>query len=197
MTPPPLTTERAAQRREQLLEAALEVFGDRDYDDVSVDEIAEAAGVSHGLVFQYFGTKKDLYVAAVEPLIERFRARIAPDPDLPPPERLRESIRAYAEAISEHPEGYRFLMTRGVGFREVREQLERARGSAVGRIAPQMGLDPASPEVRIGIRAWIGYMDSAMLSWLESGGPDVEVLVEMVAAALRGTAEAIAASQRP
>ena len=170
------------------------MFGDKDYDDVSVDEVAEAAGVSHGLVFQYFGTKKDLYVATMEPLIEEFRARIAPDPELPPRERLRTSIRAYAELISEHPEGYRFLMTRGIGFKEVREKLEEARRVAVGRIAPQMRLDPERPEVRVGIRAWIGYMDTAMLAWLETGGPDVDVLVEMIAEALQGTGEAIAAA---
>jgi AcrR family transcriptional regulator len=190
----PLTTERASERRRQLLETALEVFGDSDYDDVSVDAVAEAAGVSHGLVFQYFGTKKDLYIATVEPLIEQFRARIAPDLGLPPAERLRQSLRAYAEVISAHPEAYRFLMTRGVGFKEVREKLDAAREVAVGRIAPQMGLDPERPEVRIGILAWISYLDGAMLAWLGTGEPEVEVLVELIAAALRGTAQAIAAA---
>ena len=108
------------------------MFGEQDFDDVSVDEVADAAGVSHGLIFQYFGTKKDLYIAAVAPLIEGFRARIQPDPELPPPERLRQSIRAYAQVISEHPEGYRFLMTRGIGFAEVRKSLERAKRSRSG-----------------------------------------------------------------
>lgn len=191
----PLTTERAAERRQQLLRAALEVFAEHDYDDVSVDQVAELAGVSHGLVFQYFGTKKDLYVATVEPLIEEFRGRIAPDPSLPPPERLRRSLRAYAEEISTHPQGYRFLMTRGVGFEGVREKLQEARGAAVGRIAPQMGLDPERPEVRVGLLSWIAFLDSAMLDWLETGEPDVDALVEVIAGALRGTAEVIAKAQ--
>jgi AcrR family transcriptional regulator len=190
----PLTTERATERRQQLLQAALEIFAENDYDDVSVDEIAESAGVSHGLIFQYFGTKKELYVATVEPLIEEFRARIAPDRSLPPPERLRTSLRAYAETISAHPRGYRFLMTSGIGFKEVREKVDAARLSAVGRIAPQMGLDPARPEVRAGIVGWIAYLDAAMLAWLDTGEPEVDVLVELIASALRGTGEAIAAA---
>ena len=190
----PLTTERASERRQQLLRAALDVFGDNDYDDVSVDDVAEHAGVSHGLIFQYFGTKKDLYIATVEPLIEEFRARVAPDPDLPPPDRLRKSMRAYAETIRAHPEGYKFLMTRGIGFQEVRQKLEAARASAVGRIAPQMGLDPKDPAVRAGILGWISYTDAAMLAWLDSGEPDVDVLVELIASALGATGEAIAAS---
>lgn len=189
----PLTTERAGERRRQLLDAALEVFAKKDYDDVSVDEVAEVAGVSHGLIFQYFGTKKDLYVAAVEPLIEEFRARVAPDAELPPPERLRQSMRAYAETVAAHPDGYRFLMTRGIGFQDVRQKVEEARLSAVGRIAPQMGLDPSDPAVRAGILGWIAYTNAAMLDWLEQGEPDVEVLVELIAAALRGTGEALAA----
>ena len=113
-----MTSERAGERRLELISAALEVFGDRDYDEVSVDEVAEAAGVSHGLVFRYFGSKKGLYVACLTPLIDAFRARIEPDPELPPIERLREGLRNFADAISEHPAGYRNLMTRGVSFTE-------------------------------------------------------------------------------
>ena len=189
----PLTSERATERRQQLLQAALEVFAENDYDDVSVDEVAELAGVSHGLIFQYFGTKKDLYIAAVEPLIEQFRARVAADLELPPPERLRKSMRAYAETIAAHPKGYRFLVTRGVGFREVRAKVDAARLAAVGRIAPQMGFDPEDPRVRAGILAWLAYVDAAMLAWLDSGEPEVDVLVELIAGALRGTGEALAA----
>jgi AcrR family transcriptional regulator len=187
----PLTSERATERRRQLLEAAVEMFGERDYEDVAVDDVAAAAGVSHGLVFQYFGTKRDLYVAGLEPLIEEFRARIAPDPALPPTERLRSAMHSYADFVSEHPKGYRSLMTRGVGFSEIREGLEKTRWEAVARIATQMGLDPEHAEVRVGLRAWIGYMDTAMLAWLDTGGPDKDTLVEMIVAAMAATAQSI------
>ena len=172
--------------------AALEVFGDRDYDEVSVDEVAEAAGVSHGLVFQYFGSKKGLYVACLEPLIEGFRSRVEPDPDLPPVERLREGLRNFADAISEHPAGYRNLMTRAAAFSEVRETLERARWWRITQIAEGMGVDPERPEVRVGLRAWTSYFEAAMLTWLEQGEPDRDALVEMLLRVLDATAEGIA-----
>jgi AcrR family transcriptional regulator len=178
-----------------LLAAALEVFGDRDYDDVSVDEVAEAAGVSHGLVFQYFGSKKGLYVACLEPLIEGFRERVEPDPDLSPVERLRAGLRNFADAIGEHPAGYRSLMTRATGFSEVREALERARWWRVNRLAEGMGLDPEDPAVRVGLRAWTSYVEAAMLTWLEEGSPSRDELVEMLVRALGATAEGIAATQ--
>lgn len=171
------------------------MFGDRDYDEVSVDEVAEAAGVSHGLVFQYFGSKKGLYVACLEPLIEGFRSRVEPDPELPPVERLREGLRNFADAISEHPAGYRSLMTRATGFSEVRDALEHARWWRVTRLAEAMGLDSEVPAVRVGLRAWTSYVEAAMLIWLEEGAPDRDALVEMLVRALGATAEGIAAAE--
>jgi AcrR family transcriptional regulator len=153
--------------------------------------VAAAAGVSHGLVFQYFGTKRDLYVAAMAPVIEQFRWRIAPDLELPPRERLASSIRTWAQLMSEHPRGYRSLMTRGIGFKEIREELERMHAGAVERISAQMGVDPQRPEVQVGLRAWIAFMETSMLAWLETGGPDLEVLIEIISAAFFSTAQAI------
>jgi AcrR family transcriptional regulator len=195
MSSRPLTSERAGERRLELIAAALEVFGDRDYDQVSVDEVAKAAGVSHGLVFQYFGSKKALYIACLEPLIETFRARIEPDPDLPPLERVREGLRNFADAISEHPAGYRNLMTRGISFSEVRQALDRARWWRVGVFAEGMGLDPEEPAVRVGLRAWTSYVEAAMLTWLELREPDRDDLVEMLIRALGATAEGIEAAK--
>lgn len=193
MTKRPLSSTRAGERREQLLEAAREVFGDRDYDEVSVDAVAERAGVSHGLVFQYFGRKRDLYVAAMLPLIERFRWRIAPDLELPPRERLESTIRAWAELMSERPRGYRSLMTKAIGFQEIRDQLERMHASAVERIAAQLGVDPALPEVQVGLRGWIAFMEASMLAWLETGGPELDRLVEIISEAFFATARALVA----
>lgn len=85
-------------------------------------------------------------------------------------------------------------MTRAIGFSEVREALEKARWVGVGRIATGMGLDPERPAVRVGIRAWISYMETAMLTWLDQGEPDLEALVEMLVRALGATAEGIAAA---
>jgi AcrR family transcriptional regulator len=171
------------------------VFGDRDYEEVSVDEVAEAAGVSHGLVFQYFGSKRGLYVACLEPLIEGFRSRVEPDPGLPPVERLRAGLGNFADAISEHPAGYRNLMTRATAFSEVREALERARWWRVARLAEAMNLDPESPAVRVGLRGWTSYVEAAMLTWLEEAAPDRDALVEILVRALGATVEGIAAAE--
>jgi AcrR family transcriptional regulator len=157
--------------------------------------VAEAAGVSHGLIFQYFGSKRGLYVACLQPLIETFRARIEPDPALPPVERLREGLRKFADAISEHPAGFRNLMTRATSFSEVREALDRARSWRVEMLAEGMDLDPEVPAVRVGLRAWTSYVEAAMLTWLELGEPERDDLVEMLVRALGATAESIEATR--
>lgn len=46
--------------RQRMLEAAVELFADRPFDDVQVGKIAERAGVAHGLMFHHFGTKRGL-----------------------------------------------------------------------------------------------------------------------------------------
>ena len=50
------------QRREQILAAAHTLFAERPYDEVSVEDIASAAGVTRGLVHHYFGGRKDVFI---------------------------------------------------------------------------------------------------------------------------------------
>ena len=54
------------QRREQILDAANALFAERAYDEVSIEDIARAAGVTRGLVHHYFGGRKEVYIALVE-----------------------------------------------------------------------------------------------------------------------------------
>src|SRR3954449_3262351 len=68
-----------AQRREQILDAANALLAERAYDEVSIEDIASAAGVARGLVHHYFGGRNDVYIA----LLERLGARREHHP--PPP----------------------------------------------------------------------------------------------------------------
>ncbi|MEY3014468.1 MAG: hypothetical protein RIT45_3203, partial [Pseudomonadota bacterium] len=53
-------------RRAQLLELGLQVFADTPFDAVSVEDVAQRAGISKGLLFHYFGSKRGYYVATVQ-----------------------------------------------------------------------------------------------------------------------------------
>lgn len=52
-------------RRSQILDAAAELYRERRYDDVSLEELAGAAGVARGLLHHYFGSKRELFLAVM------------------------------------------------------------------------------------------------------------------------------------
>jgi AcrR family transcriptional regulator len=54
------------ERREQILKAAIAAFRASDYSTVSLDAVAESSGVTRGLLHHYFGSKRSLYLAALE-----------------------------------------------------------------------------------------------------------------------------------
>jgi AcrR family transcriptional regulator len=94
-------------RRGELLALGAEVFGQRPYDEVRIDEIAERAGVSRALMYHYFPDKRAFFAAVVRAEGERlFEATNAPpDPDQSLFDQLRSGVMAYLRYDEEHPHG--------------------------------------------------------------------------------------------
>ncbi|MGK2938921.1 MAG: TetR/AcrR family transcriptional regulator [Solirubrobacteraceae bacterium] len=183
----PLTTERAVKRRAELLDAAEPLFLDKDYDDVSIDDIAAVAGVSHGLIFQYFGSKKGLYLAGLQRIVEQFRERIEPPPGATGQAALIGSLTKYLDWAAEHPTGYRSLMAGGGGFAEARAMVDDARETGIARIADALGRPlEDDPGLRVALRGWTGFNERAILTWLDDPSlvPRDDVIGSMVAALL-------------
>ena len=67
-TPTKFSRLDPGQRRDQILDAANVLFAERAYDEVSVEDIASAAGVTRGLVHHYFGGRKEVYLGLLERL---------------------------------------------------------------------------------------------------------------------------------
>ena len=84
----PRTRLEPEARRAQLVELGLRMLDSRPLDQVTTDAVAAAAGISRALVFHYFPTKRDFHVAVAEAAGEELLARTAPDPALPPSERI-------------------------------------------------------------------------------------------------------------
>ena len=89
MTGLPLEEKRprlpAAERRAAIVDAALQVFGERSYGRATTAEIARAAGVSEPILYRHFTSKRDLYIACLEAMSERLKetaeAIVAAEPD--------------------------------------------------------------------------------------------------------------------
>src|SRR3954469_18976227 len=90
-------------RREQLVAAGTALLQHRPHTEVSIEEIAEAAGVSKGLLYHYFPTKNDFVVAALQRGQAGPAARLAPDDSLPPIKRLDASLDAFLDYVEENP----------------------------------------------------------------------------------------------
>ena len=93
-------------RREQILDATELVLADRDAGDVTFEQIGEAAGVSRGLVYNYFGDKAGLLAAVYVRNLDRLVAALDVPfraPDLPPDRRLRAVIEVYLRFATDNP----------------------------------------------------------------------------------------------
>src|ERR687897_2920031 len=66
MSTPKFSRLDPAKRRERILDAANALFAERGYEEVSIEDVAKAAGVTRGLVHHYFGGRKDVYLALLE-----------------------------------------------------------------------------------------------------------------------------------
>ncbi|MEU6009119.1 TetR/AcrR family transcriptional regulator [Streptomyces sp. NPDC047453] len=100
-----------AVREQQMLDAAVQIFGRRGYTAASMDEIAELAGVSKPLVYLYLNSKEDLFTACIRreaaALTEAVRAGVRPG--LPADRQLWEGLRAFFTHTARHPEGWAML----------------------------------------------------------------------------------------
>ncbi|MGV0741516.1 TetR/AcrR family transcriptional regulator [Mycolicibacterium sp. XJ870] len=96
-----------ADRRNELLALGAEVFGQRPYDEVRIDEIAERAGVSRALMYHYFPDKRAFFAAVVRAEGERlFDATNPPsEPGQSLFDQLRAGVLAYLRYDEEHPHG--------------------------------------------------------------------------------------------
>ncbi len=166
-------------RRAQLLALGRELFGQRPYDDIPIDEIAHRAGVSKGLLYHYFGSKRGFYVATIQEAANALLAATLENFDLPPPERARRSLETYLDFVSENAPAFKALLGSGIGTdAEVASVVEGVRGEFLRRFVTNLGLaETPRPMFELAARSWIGLVEAASLAWIERGGIDRETLV--------------------
>lgn len=175
------------ERRAQLLELGLRLFAERAYDEVSIDDIASAAGISKGLLYHYYGGKRAFYVACVVFAAERLVERTEMPDTIPEPDRARAGLEAYFDYAEEHETAYLALMRSGIGNDpEVAEIVESTRTRIVERALAAMGMDEPRPVFRAATRTWIGAVEAACLEHLEHRDVERSGLVTMLLAALYG-----------
>jgi AcrR family transcriptional regulator len=158
------------QRRAQLLELAKRAFSDRSYDEVSIDDLARIAGISKGLLYHYFPTKRDLYVAGLREIADELVEAVTRiSEDQPPVDRIRYSVDAYLEHISRHSRAFVALMRGGIGSDpEVSSVVDSVRTRLFDKLLAGSTLATqiaGSVRFEIAIRGWIGFVEAASIDW--------------------------------
>jgi AcrR family transcriptional regulator len=186
VTSPAFSRLDVDERRRQLLETSAQVFAERRYDEVSMNEIATAAGISKGLLYHYFTNKQELFRATLEDAARDIAMRIEPDTALPPAERVRASVDAYLDWIEVHEAGYARLIEDVGSVSDVRELVGRVREDTAVLIATQAVQGEPPRALVTAALGWLWLMDGVCLDWLARRHMTREQVRDMLLGSLFG-----------
>ncbi|MFE2708023.1 TetR/AcrR family transcriptional regulator [Streptomyces mirabilis] len=186
-----LSTE---ERREQLLSVGARLFSESPYDEVWIEQVAEIAGVSRGLLYHYFPTKRDFFAAVVERESERMLRLTAAVPGTPVREQLSAGLDTFLAYVEAHAHGFRaFHRADAAGDQAVRRVYQRALAAQEQQILAALDADPDvpggiedRPELRIAVRGWLAFTTAVCLEWLRGAELTREQLRDLCARALLG-----------
>ena len=178
---PPRRRLTADERRRAILTSAQDVFAVRGYHGSSIDEIAQAAGISKALIYEHFPSKKDLHVSLldmhVQELFDRLAANAATEE--PGDVRLRAGLDAFLGWVEEERAAFRMVF-RDAADPEVSDVVRRVLAQATAAVAALMATEPMAPVaseearergIRMIAQQLTGGMQALALWWDEN--PDV------------------------
>ena len=175
----------ADDRRRQLVGIGLAKIVETPIQDLSLDEVAAEAGISRGLLFHYFPTKTDFYLACIAAAGRRILRTTAPDPDLPPDAQVEMTTRLMVEQIDRRRTFYLALVHgHGVADPRVSEVMDSVRDGSTERVMVALDVPERQRDV---VRAWWAYTEDRALTWSavptgERPVPVSELVGECVAA---------------
>ena len=138
----PRTRLPGRQRRAQLLDVAAELFAEQGFHGPSMDQLAEAAGVSKPVLYQHFPSKRDLYLALVADAVAQLSERV--EGALAETTHNRERVEAAIGAWFGFVQDRRFrllLVTADLADDDVRESVAGAMRDVERRIADLIAAD--------------------------------------------------------
>ena len=112
--------DRRAQREEQILEAAVQLFAEHGYSGTDTQLLADKLQVGKGTIYRYFRSKRELFLAAADRVMRLMRQSIDARIDgiEEPFERIGVAIRAFLSFFYEHPEFVELLMQERAQFKD-------------------------------------------------------------------------------
>ncbi len=161
------------RRREQLVDLGVRLLATRSLEELSIEVLAEEAGISRGLLYHYFGGKQEYHLAVCRRAAEHLYEVTAPQGDASPLVQLTRSLERYVDYVAANYHGYVSLV-RGAagGHEELRAIYESARASLTDRLfetppseAATLGLVD-TPQVRLVVRGWSAFVEEVVVEWV-------------------------------
>lgn len=157
-------------RRRQIVEAARSLYAERSYDDVSLAELARAAGVTRGLLHHYFGSKREIFLAVMRDSLLMPATELPDLLHLPLEERVRVTMDWILDAAQTY--GQAWVAAAGAaelsGESDLQRIVDEADDRAARLVLDAVGL-PDSPDLRARLRASAAYVKALCREWLQRG----------------------------
>jgi AcrR family transcriptional regulator len=176
----------ATARREQLLDVAVGVFARQGYHSTSMNDVAEAAGVTKPVLYQHFESKRDLYLALIDEVGQRLLTRIAKATSEAADGKAQtdQGFRSYFHWVAEdHDE---FLLLFGSGSRRDEEfaaAVRRITDELAEAVAPLIAADIEPEHRRTLAHAVVGMAEGASRLLVDAGqGFDPDDLAAQIGA---------------
>lgn len=156
------------ERRAQILGVVGDLFERRPYPEIGVADVADAAGITEGLVYHYFESRTGLFAAAVQAACADLLQACLPDVTLSVPAQFEQGVVGYLDYVQAHRVSYLNLF-RGPAAQEPAYQalIEQTRAAIVEHIITVLGVSERPvPVTRLSLRGYLGFVESAVLHWL-------------------------------
>jgi AcrR family transcriptional regulator len=168
MSSPAYTRLQVDERRRQVVEAGSKLFTEHAFEEITMREIAEAAGISKPLLYHYFPSKLELFKAAVAERAAELQRLIEPTGAGTPFEQLTRSLDAYLEWIEGNARAWTKLMRSAAAVPEAGELVDAFRTQTLDQLLVRLsGRRKPRPVLRNALKGWLGYVDAAILDWIE------------------------------
>jgi TetR/AcrR family fatty acid metabolism transcriptional regulator len=171
--------DRQADRRRQILEAAVKVFADKGFHASRVGDIAEEAGIAYGLVYHYFSSKEDLLETIFRTTWTEMLARVheVEEAGVPAAEAVRQVTALLLRTWRRDPDLVRVLVREVTRNQHVQQEIEEITEAmkALERIVrrgQESGEFRAELDARMAAVVFFGALEEILSSWVLGQLPD-------------------------
>jgi AcrR family transcriptional regulator len=174
-------------RVQRIFAASQRVFASRPYDEIAIDDIAAEAGMSKGLLYHYFSSKRDLYLETLRQVLATISQITEDQRD------LHACLSTLLSYFEQSPALARMVFRGGIGSdAEVEALLVAYRQRQLSLFFQRLNTAASDPLVRLGLAGWISFFQEVCLQWLEQQTISREQVLVLLEHSLRAILSSVA-----